>query len=206
MKGNNGLKELEKRTYLRYQGDGLVDLGLGMVILLFGLGMAVDQTLLAPIFAAVAYPVWLAAKKGITEKRLGFVEFSEARKKKERSGIIYLCVLGCVVFLLGIGMYTVLTGEGDFRHLFQAHGYLALGLIFGILASSIGLVLGLGRLHAYALLVMGSVTAGHFLHWPLPAGIILPGSVIIFCGTLLLLKFIRKYPVPGAGNKGGLEA
>lgn len=116
--------------------------------------------------------------------------------------MIYMYVLGCVVFLLGIGMYTVLTGEGDFGDLFQAHGYLALGLIFGILASSIGMVLGLSRLHGYTLLVMGCVSAGHFLQWPRPAGIILPGSVIVLCGIVLLMKFLRHYPSPDAGGEG----
>ncbi len=33
------LKELERKTYLAYHQDGLADLALGVVVVLFGIGM-----------------------------------------------------------------------------------------------------------------------------------------------------------------------
>ena len=37
------LKEIEKKVYLSYHQDGLLDLFLGMAIIFFGIGMATDQ-------------------------------------------------------------------------------------------------------------------------------------------------------------------
>ena len=85
---DHGLKQLEKRAHLMYHRDGITDLALGILVVLFGLGMKYDQTLLAPIYGCVGYPVWMLMKQWITEKRIGYVEFGAARKKREKRGWI----------------------------------------------------------------------------------------------------------------------
>jgi len=191
---------MEKRAYMAYHGDGLVDLALGLVILLFGLGMQYDQTLLAPIFGAVAYPVWLVAKQKITERRLGYVEFSDRRKRKEKRGMISLFVLGCLICLMGIAIYLILTRGESPKGILMESGILLLGFMFGLMISSVGLALGVIRLHMYSLLVILLVSLGHFLNWPKSYGVILPGSTIVICGTLLLITFIRRYPIADDGE------
>jgi hypothetical protein len=196
------LGALEKKAYLMYHGDGLADLAIGLVVLLFGLGMEFDQTLLAPIFAAVAYPLWLGAKKGITEKRLGYVEFSEERKSKERRGMIILFLLGSVTFLLGILGYVALTGGGAASGLLQRSGYLLLGAMFAVLISSVGLVLGMVRLHAYSAMIILSVSLANLFGYSREMGIIVPGVLTVSSGTWILASFLRRYPVSeGSGSE-----
>ncbi|MEX0331218.1 MAG: hypothetical protein AB3N64_07330 [Puniceicoccaceae bacterium] len=187
------LESLEKRAYLMYHGDGLADLALGMVVLLFGLGMQFDQTWLAPIFAATAYPLWLAAKRGITEKRLGYVEFSEGRKAKEKRGLIYLFLLGSLTFLLGVLVYAVVVSGGELPGILQQSGYLMLGLIFAVLISSVGLLLGTVRLHAYSAVVILSVVLSRLAGVSREMGIIIPGVIIVSCGTIVLIRFLMRY-------------
>lgn len=191
------LEALEKRAYLMYHGDGLVDLALGLVVLLFGLGMRYDQVMLAPIFGAVAYPVWLAAKKGITERRLGYVEFSDARRAKEKRGLVILFLLGVVFLFLGVMVYLVLTGGVDPGGLARRSGFLLLGVVFAALISSVGLVLGTLRLHLYSLAVVLSVVLAQVLSLPRDIGIIVPGLVIVVSGAWLLGRFLRRYPLDG---------
>jgi MFS family permease len=185
---------IEKRTYLAWHGDGLVDLGLGSVIFLFGLGMQVDQVLFAPIFASVCYPLWLVAKKRITEKRFGYVEFSDERKQKEKQGKVILLLLGSFTFLMGVMAYHVAIGGGTGANFMHQNGYLMLGMVFGLLSSSIGLVIGLSRLHVYTSLILVSVALVHTMAWPHPYGIMIPGLVILIAGISLLGQFLWKYP------------
>jgi hypothetical protein len=187
------LKKLEKRAYMAWHGDGLVDLALGGVVLLFGLGMQYDQTLLAPIFACMAYPLWLVGKKGITEKRFGYVEFSEERKQKEKVGMIVLLLMGCFTLMMGVMGYLALTGGGSGAGFMRDNGYLFLGIVFGLLSSSVGLVLGLTRLHAYSCLILACIASAHLMEWTPPVGVILPGSIIVVSGFALLVAFLRKY-------------
>ena len=200
MKKRMTLNEMEKKAYLMYHGDGLVDLALGMVVLLFGLGMQFDQTLLAPIFAAVAYPVWMAAKKGITEKRLGYVEFSEARKGREKRGMLILFLLGCLVLLMGVGGYVAVTGGGAMGGLMRESGFILLGFIFGLMISSVGVVLGATRLHGYSLLVILSVIGAHLLELPRQVGIIVPGAIIVLLGLYMLVTFLLRYKGSSEGS------
>lgn len=194
MKRRNNLESLEKKAYLMYHGDGLADLALGLVVLLFGLGMQFDQTWLAPIFAATAYPVWLLAKRGIAERRLGYVEFSEARQAKEKRGLIYLFLLGCVTLLLGVLAYGAVVSGGGMRELLQAGGNIFLGMIFAVLISSVGLLLGTVRLHAYSAVVLLSVVLTRTVGLSRELGIIIPGTIIVLCGVGVLVKFLRLYP------------
>ncbi len=189
------MKWIEKRTYLAWHGDGLVDLGLGSVVFLFGLGMQLDQVLIAPIFGCLAYPLWLAGKKWITEKRFGYVEFSDERKRKEKLGMVILLLLGSFTFLLGVMAYKLVVGGGAGSHFMLDNGYLMLGLVFGLLSSSIGLVLGLIRLHVYTSLILASIALTHTMVWPHPYGIMFPGLIILVAGISLLGQFLWKYPV-----------
>lgn len=188
------MKGIEKRTYLAWHGDGLVDLGLGAVVFLFGLGMQLDQVLIAPIFASLSYPLWLIGKKWITEKRFGYVEFSDERKRKEKLGMVILMLLGSFTFLMGVFTYKIVVSGGMGAEFMRENGYLMLAVVFGLLSSSIGLVTGLSRLHAYTSLIIASIALTHTMAWPHQYGILFPGLVILIAGVSLLVQFLWKYP------------
>ena len=205
----DNLKWLEKRAYLTYHRDGLADLALGILVLLFGIGMKYDQTMLAPIYGCVGYPIWLLMKRWITERRLGYAEFGTARKSREKRGWVLLFMLGCLVFVLGIMAYMAVIGGGGLPGL---RGYLMISVIFAVLISSIGLVLELARLHLYSVMILFIGSAGHMLEWKPESCIILPGSLIVVTGAALLISFLIKYPATGmepealAEGKGDRES
>lgn len=197
---------LEKKAYMMYHGDGLADLALGLVVLLFGLGMEFEQFWLAPVFAAAGYPLWLLGKRGITEKRLGYVEFSEARQGREKRGLVYLFLLGSLLFLLFLLGYGVVVSGASAAVLLEGAGEFLLGGIFVVLISSVGLLLGTVRLHAYSAIVLLSVVLGKLAGWPRELGIILPGVIIVGCGIVVLARFLVRYrPQPGEMGDAGHE-
>lgn len=207
----DSLKRLEKQAYLTYHRDGLTDLALGILVVLFGIGMKYDQTLLAPIYGCIGYPLWFLLKRWITERRLGYVEFGTARKSRERRGWILLFMMGCLVLFLGIMSYLAVIG-GSSGGLGGLRGYLLISVIFAVLTSSIGLVLDLTRLHLYSLLILCLGSAGHLLGWQPESGILLPGCLILAAGAALLISFMIKYPRSGfepdslADENGDLES
>jgi hypothetical protein len=76
------LKEIEKRAYMSYHQDGLLDIFAGLYILGFGLGIIMDVlwefgfgVIMPAILIATVLPIWIEAKRKITMPRIGFVNF-----------------------------------------------------------------------------------------------------------------------------------
>ena len=77
------LKEIERKAYMSYHQDGLLDIFAGLYVLGFGLGIFVDlildfgmgMILMPAVFVSLALPLWIAAKRRITMPRIGFVNF-----------------------------------------------------------------------------------------------------------------------------------
>ena len=72
------LKEVEKRTYISYHQDGLIDLVIGVYILLFAVGILLNTILelstwfiIPAIFPALIIPIWISIKKRVTVPRIG---------------------------------------------------------------------------------------------------------------------------------------
>ena len=189
--------ELEKRTYLTWHRDGLADLGVGLLVLIFGLGMKYDLVLLAPVYGCVGYPIWLLLKQWITERRLGWVAFGERRKRREQRGWTVLLMLGCGVLVLMAGAFYLVSGEDRSGMMEQ----LAISLIFVLLVSSVGAVLQLVRLHLYSGLILLAGVLGHILSWNPETRILLPGAIVVLSGGILLGTFIARYPAGSGGDE-----
>ena len=104
MSQNFNLKKIEQKAYFSYHNDGIIDILIGFVILLFGIGMATDMAYLAAISASVGVPIWLAAKKYVTYPRLGLVKFNQDRINKEKN-ILFLSILLGVVVLMYVSLF-----------------------------------------------------------------------------------------------------
>ena len=102
------LKEIERKAYMSYHQDGLLDIFAGLYILGFGFGIFIDIVLdfgLGAIiipggFIALALPIWFAAKRKITMPRIGFVNFGIRGGNKLMAIFIGLAVLGLAFALV----------------------------------------------------------------------------------------------------------
>ena len=78
MTQNINLKDIEKKVYMSYHQDGILDISLGLLILLFGIAMYTHLTPFVGLIPILVMGVGYLAKKFVTIPRMGYVNFSNA--------------------------------------------------------------------------------------------------------------------------------
>jgi hypothetical protein len=202
------LREVEKKTYMSYHQDGLLDIIIGLYALAFGIGIVADKSLdfsfaviMPSILIAIVLPIWIQAKRKITLPRIGYVNIGTKGSNKLFALLMGLSVAGLGVFFL-FTMMTFQNGRPEWIEtiLFQ-YGMIWIGLGAAVIGSLFAYTMGLKRLHGYGLLTLALFVSGYFLSVPFEYLLLVEGSVIIASGAVLLARFIRKYPLP----KGALH-
>jgi hypothetical protein len=198
------LKEIERKAYMSYHQDGLLDIFAGLYILGFGLGIFMDIVLdfgmgiimIPGGLIALAFPIWIAAKRKITMPRIGFVNFGIRGGSKLMAIFIGLAVVG-----LGLALVFPLasfdSGSRQWLDLIFQNGMLIVG--FGSLAVCIlfGYSMGIKRLYAYGLLSMITLVIGHFVGIFFAYILMGLGTTVTVVGFALLITFVKKYPLKG---------
>jgi len=197
------LREVEKKTYMSYHQDGLIDIIIGLYALAFGLGIVVDKildfsfaVLMPGILIAIILPIWIQAKRKITLPRIGYVNIGTKGSNKLFALLLGLSVAGLGVFFL-FTMMTFQNGRPEWIEtiLFQ-YGMIWIGLGAAVIGNLFAYTMGLKRLHGYGLLTLALFVSGYFLSVPFEYLLLVAGSVIIASGAVLLAQFIRRYPLP----------
>lgn len=194
------LKQLERKAYLTYNQDGFMDLAVGLFILAFGLDMlfyanfaAISPILLLGLF-------WLAKRK-ITYPRVGFAKFSPERVRVLKKALLGIQVGLVISALLGLVAFLGFSGYlPGLRGFFRQYSLLLLGAVMAGLFSLAGAMLENWRLHVYAALTLTAFVVGYLigLH---PRFFMIPlGAVITLSGLVVLIRFLRKYPLPAEGE------
>jgi len=195
------LREVEKKTYMFYHQDGLIDILVGIYVLMFGSGilllMFTDFStwfVIPAIFPAIMIPVWISAKKRITMPRIGYVKF-----RSRGANRLMTVFLGLMVFGLGTFMvFTFASNQGwalTLRNLIVSNGMIIIGVTAATISSLFAYTMGLKRLYAYGLLTLVLFLTGHFITIPFGYLLVTIGLVIIINGFVLLMRFIQKYPL-----------
>lgn len=203
MNKNNSLREIEKKTYMSYHQDGLLDIFVGIYVLLFGVGISLmtmtdfsSWFIIPAIFPAIMIPIWISVKKRITMPRIGYVKFGVRGANKMMALFLGLMVAGLGVFMVfGLGAFM---GEGwalTLRDFFISNSMLIIGIGSVAVSSLFAYTMGLKRLYGYGLLIFVLFFTGHFIAIPFEYLLLAIGFVIIVGGLVLLMRFIRKYPI-----------
>ncbi|MGD8507129.1 MAG: hypothetical protein PVF15_10785 [Candidatus Bathyarchaeota archaeon] len=204
----SSLREVEKRTYMSYHQDGLVDIFVGVYILSFALGILLFTVtefstwfILPAIFPAIMGPIWISAKKRITMPRIGYVKFGTRGANKLMAIFIGLVVAGLGTFMV-FGL-AASRGQGwalTLRNLIIQNGMIIIGISAAVVSSLFAYTMGLKRLYAYGLLTLALVLPGHFIAIPFEYFLLTIGLVVLVNGFVLLIQFIRKHPLPQGGR------
>jgi hypothetical protein len=198
------LREIEKKAYMSYHQDGLLDIFVGVYILGFGLGIWADMivgffgfgSIMPAILIATVLPIWIAAKRKITMPRIGFVKFGPGGTTKLTAIFIGLMVVGLGVFFV-FTFASFQSGSLQLHDLIIQNGMLIVG--FGSLAVCVlfGYSMGLKRLYAYGLLALIALVIGHFIGIFFAYILVALGTTVVATGVALLISFVRKYPLQG---------
>jgi predicted small integral membrane protein len=201
MTKQNTLREIEKKAYMSYHQDGLLDIFVGLYALAFGLGMIADKTLefgfgtiMPAILIAIVLPIWIEAKRKITMPRIGFVKFGTRGSNKLFALLLGLAVAGLGVFFL-FTLATFQNGRPEWIDILFQYGMIWIGLGAAVIGSLFAYTMGLKRLHGYGLLSFALFASGYFLSIPFEYLLLVIGSIIIVSGAILLAQFVRRYPL-----------
>jgi hypothetical protein len=197
MPENLNLKQIEKKAYLSYHEDGVLDLTLGSVFLLicftwvlFGLFNILTWPSL--ILMAIFYPVYISAKQKITVPRFGYFKFGKERKERNINTFEHFIFYSICV--------QILTGP-----LLLLLGYLGLKIfmvtyLFILIAATFALVAywqQLYRFYFYAIftLILGFIIPVFKIPPQYNIGLFTLVFSIPFCyGSIMLKSFTQKYP------------
>jgi hypothetical protein len=186
------LKQIERKAYWSYHQDGLIDLCLGLIFLLFGIKAFTGNFL----FAGLCWmPGLMIAplKKMITAPRIGTVRFGRSRK-------ILAVKIGALVLTAAVILFIVVATRLKSPGLdaWTRHYYaIAFGSALALfpLAGAIGF--GVRRFYAYAVLLVAGFSFIQYRPHYLAAVFAAVGSVLIIAGGAVLIRFLRDNPLPG---------
>jgi hypothetical protein len=187
-------KQLERRAYLSYQEDGIIDLLIGWAILAFGLNIAMDTSIWT-FLGWMPILFYVPLKNRITVPRLGYVTFDPNRGRTGRIigflilGFLMLLVVGIVAFLF------INRPPSPVIAWIRAYSLLFYGLVGAIGFGLVGLISGIRRLFLYALLSLLFMGGGQLMGVAEYIPFFLLGGSILIIGAVLLTRFIRRYPI-----------
>ena len=186
------LKKLEKKAYLYFHKDGILDLLIGLIILVFGIEMVHKQFWVLPVFSFVMISSWVPVKKLITAPRMGNVNF---RKARQTVWLFVLVFSGMFVFAVTL-FIAVKRDTMPILEIFTMYPLLILAVLFSVPLGAAALYFGINRFYAYIVLIFLVLVPGQHLFSHEPSRVMIVGSAILLCGAGLLFRFIRTYPIP----------
>ncbi len=215
------LKDLERKAYRSFFKDGIWDIYLGILLLSLGVGGAISRAGIAwgyiiPDLHAVTLSLYLlsmavliAGKKYITVPRMGAVKFGPARRARLSVSILILAgsALFALVLFLVFARDTIppawLSG--------RALGLLAFVVNSLVVFSLLAYFLDFRRLYGYAVLwamafpaadaVTRYADLSRALSFLVTVGAL--ASIMLAIGLVLLLRFLRDYPLPAQRSCSG---
>lgn len=199
---NTRLDERQRRVYMSYHEDGLLDLLVGLALLLAGIYALVDLGMpLGAAWVVLWLPIWLSAKKSITARRVPDVEVSG----EQYDGLWRAAgfSIAAIVLLVFAGL-TVLWGRNagfiskQFVTALAEHLTLVLGLFATLLLGVAAWLSGLDRLYAYALVTALASVGAFLLGAPLALAVTVVAACVTVSGAVLLFRFMRTHPIQQA--------
>lgn len=196
------LKEIERKAYMSYHQDGLLDVFVGVYILGFGLGIWADRTLdlgfgsvMPAILGATVLPIWIQAKRKITMPRIGFVKFGPRGTQRLMGLFIGTAVVG-LLFFMALALTTPGRPPLWLQTIFQ-YGMIAIGLVSLVVCSLFAYSMGLRRLYGYGLATLVLFVGGHVMAVFFGYILLILGTVVMVAGCAMLIGFVGKYPLQG---------
>ena len=199
------LREVERRSFaVRYQ-DGLVDVWLGFVLLAGVVpevvsGGAVQGWGIIGVYGvlcAVGWVAYWAARKYISEPRIGRVKPGPAGKRRQgRAALVMIASLVFSVVLVALTWaWPALSGGSSsmFSSSAQVASLVAAWML--VVFSVASYVLGFARGYLIGILYALGLGLGQLLRSPVPT--MFAGGLLVLLGLIIFARFVRSNPLPG---------
>jgi len=202
------LKALERKAYLTYHEDGLLDLGIGAVLAWIAMVALVELNFPFYLWYIIGVSIWTTAKKQITVPRIGYVIFRETRKGRGRRLITVFMLILTLIMVAGVlGLRAALATETPgWILVIRDYGDILFGaVLLGGGLISVGYTTCVNRFTRYGVAAFMLHVLNHFITvnpiWDIwqemaPVNLLL-GLVMLGNGYMLLRRFKKKYPLTG---------
>lgn len=187
---SSNLKSIQRNMYQSYFSDGVWDLVIGLIYLIAGLGVWIDQAFwyAFPLLLAVL-PIGL--KRWITFPRIGHIQFKQS-KKLWISALFFLIGAVLFVFLYFISANNT-SGNPVIMWLTQ-NLFVIIGLLIGLFFVLTGKIFYFQRLYLYAVITVIGFT---LMFRVFPSGITLTvmGTLISGISLIVIRNFMQHHPI-----------
>jgi hypothetical protein len=197
MSQEQDFKRLKQKTYQSFHEDGLIDIVIGLAMIGFGLNMALDNSAFF-FFSWMPIVFYVPFKNRITVPRIGYVKFPATSRIAIGAVLAVLLVLLLGVFIFFLGGPNLLPVE--ISSLLSENYMLFLGIVATLFFAGAGLLTGITRFYAYALLIVALFIGARWLGVSPPIYVLSTGLVIEAVGIGMLVRFLRKYPTASEGR------
>lgn len=203
MAAKTSLKEIERSLFRASLRDGILDIQIGCVLLIFAIAPLLSVYLGDFWSSALFLPFWVLIllggkwlRKTFIQPRIGRIEYGSYRI--QRLKYLNLAILIFNLVALGAGLLAF------FR--FQiAQGWLPLSILFLVGFSLAGYLVESPRFFLYGILTALAPIIGEFLyqnyrftHHGFPVTFGMLSGALILTGIVMLVRIFRNYPLPDA--------
>ena len=197
MSQNTHLKEIEGKANL-YHGDGLIDIAIGLGILIFAIAMILDQVAFTGAWIVLLLPTLRSVKKSLTVPRLRYTDFRPAPNAQWKVKLVIVTVAGVVALLFTLGLVVFTRNETipALTAWIREYGLVVVGVLLAGLLSLIAWATGAKRVYAYAATAVITFASGYWFDLELPLYLTVLAAIILLSGMVVLVRFMRKYPIP----------
>jgi hypothetical protein len=218
------LKKVERKVFLTATQDGLLDIFMGCIFLVFAIAPFLSSSLgdfwssvvFVPFWGIIMLGIWLV-RKHVVRPRVGVVQFGSFRKNRLRKFNWVMLIVNVIAFGLGtwVCMYYFLTphfSDVPFLKRFFNHEILLMsgpptsvffGLICLTMLSLAAYFLHSHRFYVYGLLVGLSPLVGEWLwrrgsapHHGFPITFGVSAGIMIVTGLLIFIRLLSRNPIP----------
>jgi hypothetical protein len=203
MSNKISLKETERRVFKSAFQDGLVDISIGCVILMFAiapflspyLGDFWSSAVFLP-FWAIVFPILWLIRKYVVRPRAGIVKYGPWRKSRIIRFNVLMLFFGIFALILGILSAVKFEVVPGWIHTAR------FSLIFLVGFGVAGYFLDFSRLYLYGALVALAPLIGELLyeywkipHHGFPVVFGVTASLMIATGLVLFIRLLRDHPL-----------
>ncbi|HCC69768.1 MAG TPA: hypothetical protein DEQ09_01240 [Bacteroidales bacterium] len=202
MKNNNNVEKLEKHTYRMIYRDGIFDLAMGSMLIIYSINMylginEIETSLFMRLLIVPVVLVLALVKIFITQKRIGYVKFRRSRSRKKLISFIIATaalVFTTVIYILAAGGKIDSSARNESISLLIEFIFLV-GVFFLLAYFTdylnfyiIGLAMGFGvPVSIYLEPYLGTRYYGLALQF-------IVGSALFIAGIILFITFMKKFP------------
>jgi hypothetical protein len=169
--------------------DGLVDLFIGWVAFLGGLGFLSGMPHFAGIAPAIFLPIWQSIRRKVTYPRLKHLEDT-----RTHTTFLTFTILMGLIGLAGLLIFARTLPTWLVAWM-QQYDLVLFGLILAGIMGAVGAAVRVYRMFLYSGLIVALFYAGNMLRLDLGWILLTFGALMIIAGTMILIRFILTNPI-----------